>query len=169
MFRSLILSVFVMLSISMTSISVFAVEVGLDASSQLMLEKQRIARAALDYIESQHSSNSLQMQRSLDEKLAKRTYWQDKEDNEFVMETDRNIMLEIAKSYNANGDKFPKIPKKQVTVLDVEGRVASVKLEADDWIDYMHLYKNADGDWKIINVLWQFKDQSKHSDKKQTN
>lgn len=35
------------------------------------------------------------------------------------------------------------------------GRAASIKLIADEWIDYMHLVK-LNGSWKIINVLWQY-------------
>jgi hypothetical protein len=31
-----------------------------------------------------------------------------------------------------------------------------VKLVAGDWVDYMHLAK-WNGQWKIVNVLWQMK------------
>ena len=40
-----------------------------------------------------------------------------------------------------------------VEILDVYGDVASVKVTAAEWIDYMHVAK-VDGEWKIINVLW---------------
>nr|WP_310741892.1 hypothetical protein [Pseudoalteromonas sp. SG41-6] len=41
-----------------------------------------------------------------------------------------------------------------------------MKLTVDDWIDYMHLYKNENKEWKIINVLWQYHDPKKHSSQK---
>jgi len=34
-----------------------------------------------------------------------------------------------------------------------------VKIVASDWIDYLEEAK-VDGDWKIINVLWELKPKS---------
>ena len=48
------------------------------------------------------------------------------------------------------GDKSPR----KITVLDMDEMTASVKLEAEWGFDYMHLAKY-DGQWKIVNVLWQ--------------
>jgi hypothetical protein len=51
-----------------------------------------------------------------------------------------------------------KTPKEQqqadVTVLDVFGGAASVKVVMSGWIDYLHIGK-VDGRWVIINVLWE--------------
>ena len=79
------------------------------------------------------------------------------------METSYEFMVRLAGFYNKNGDKFPDSPKKEVDILDIDGRVASVKLTVDGWIDYMHLIKTESGEWKIVNVLWQYHDQTKHS------
>ncbi|HVO71086.1 MAG TPA: nuclear transport factor 2 family protein [Aggregatilineaceae bacterium] len=43
--------------------------------------------------------------------------------------------------------------KCEVKVLDISGNIASVRLDADWGVDYMHLAK-LDGQWKIVNVLW---------------
>ena len=125
-------------------------------------QHQGIKRAVLDYIESQHKVEPALMARGLDKKLAKRTYWQEKSGKEFVMETSYNFMVELAGRYNINGDKFPKNPLVKIEILDVDKRVASVKLTVDEWIDYMHLYQNKEGHWKVINVLWQYHDISRH-------
>ena len=45
---------------------------------------------------------------------------------------------------------------KDVRILDIFGNAASVRAEMADWIDYMHLAK-FDGEWKIVNVLWERK------------
>jgi hypothetical protein len=129
-------------------------------------DTQSIERAVLDYIESQHRVEPSLMERGLDKKLAKRTYWEAKDGTEFIMETDFDTMVYVAENYNKEGDKFAANPKVKITILDIDNRVASVKLSVDDWIDYMHLYKNASNQWKIINVLWQFHDERKHTDKK---
>ncbi|MCL1057585.1 nuclear transport factor 2 family protein [Shewanella gelidimarina] len=125
-----------------------------------------VKRAVLDYIESQHNVEPDLMKRGLDKELAKRTYWKSKDGSEFIMETDFETMVWVAENYNKDGDKFPSSPKIDIDILDIDKRVASVKLTADDWIDYMHLYKNENKEWKILNVLWQYNDTQRHSSKK---
>ncbi|MFT5759120.1 MAG: hypothetical protein ACI9LM_003874 [Alteromonadaceae bacterium] len=121
-----------------------------------------IKQAALNYIESQHQVKPENMKKALHKKLAKRTFWRSTQGEDYVMETSYETMIKVAASYNEKGDKFPKEPKKTVKILDADERVASIKLTADDWIDYMHLIKDGDGQWKIINVLWRYHDISKH-------
>lgn len=126
-------------------------------------EKPAIERAVKDYIQSQHKVLPDMMARGVDESLAKRTYWKSSEGKEFILESTFEDMVSLAASYNKDGDKFPSSPRIDIDVYDIDKRVASVKLTADDWIDYMHLYKNEDGQWKVINVLWQFNDISAHT------
>ncbi|MEN5054461.1 nuclear transport factor 2 family protein [Sphingobacterium kitahiroshimense] len=76
-------------------------------------------------------------------------------------ETTSESMVLLAASYNKNADKFPNSPKKDVILLDVSAKTASVKLVADEWIDYMHIVK-LNGSWKIVNVLWQFNNAEQH-------
>lgn len=129
---------------------------------QTKQDSLEIKQAALDYIESQHKPNPLQMERALHPRMVKRTFWKDKATGkDYVRETTTESMILLAESYNKNGDKFPTSPKKEVLLLDVSERTASVKLIADEWIDYMHIVK-INGTWKIINVLWQFIDIKQH-------
>lgn len=135
---------------------------GFSATAQTKEDSAAITRAALDYIESQHKPNAAQMERALHQRLVKRTFWNDKATGkDFLYEYFAENMIILAERYNAKGDKFPANPKKEVKLLDVSDRTASIKLIADDWIDYMHLTK-LNGIWKIVNVLWQFNDQTKH-------
>jgi len=142
-----------------TLISVLYVSAGFAQTKQ---DTVAITQVALDYIESQHKPNGAQMERALHPRLVKRTFWKDQvTQKEFVDEAFAENMVILAERYNRNGDKFPAKPVKEVRLLDVSDRTASVKLTADDWIDYMHVVK-VNGQWKIINVLWQFKDASRH-------
>ncbi|MYM82707.1 hypothetical protein GTP44_12155 [Duganella sp. FT50W] len=129
-------------------------------------DNQLIEQAVRDYIESQHKPDAERMARSLDPKLAKRTYWQAADGTQFIMNTDRDTMIRVAQTYNKDGARFPAQPRVDIKILDVDQRVATVKLTADDWIDYMHLYKNQGSEWKIINVLWQYHDTSRQVSKK---
>lgn len=129
---------------------------------QTRQDSLEIRQAALDYIESQHKPDPLQMERALHPRMVKRTFWKDKATGkDYVRETTTESMILLAESYNKNGDKFPTSPKKEVVLLDVSERTASVKLIADEWIDYMHIVK-INGTWKIINVLWEFNDIKQH-------
>ena len=136
------------------------------ASANNLTDEQLIKQATLDYIESQHQVKPARMDKALDDKLAKRTYWQKPDGSEYVRDTSRETMMWVAKNYNKDGDKFPKQPTAKIEILDIDNRVASVKLTADNWIDYMHLYKTKKNNWKIINVLWQYHDETKHISKK---
>ena len=130
--------------------------------SQTKQDSIAIRQAALDYIESQHTPNPSQMERALHPRMVKRTFWKDKSTGkDYVRETTTESMVLLAESYNLKGDKFPSSPKKEVVLLDVSARTASVKLIADEWIDYMHIVR-INGVWKIVNVLWQFNDTSLH-------
>lgn len=132
------------------------------AFSQTHQDSLDIKQAALDYIESQHKPNAAQMERALHPRMVKRTFWKDKATGkDYIRETTTESMVLLAESYNTNGDKFPASPKKEVKLLDVSERTASVKLIADEWIDYMHIVK-LNGTWKIINVLWQYNDTKQH-------
>ncbi len=121
-----------------------------------------IKQVALDYIESQHHAKPDQFKRAAHPRMVKRTFWNHKQtQKEYLRETFTDAMILLAETYNQNGDKFPEYPKKEVILLDVYDKIASVKLIADEWIDYMHIVK-LNGKWQIINVLWQFNDAKNH-------
>ncbi|MEO1051115.1 MAG: nuclear transport factor 2 family protein [Bacteroidota bacterium] len=121
-----------------------------------------IKQVALDYIESQHNVNPEQFERAAHPRMVKRTFWtNEKTGKEYLGETFTDAMILLAETYNQKGDKFPENPKKEVIILDIYDKTASVKLIADEWIDYMHIVK-LNGKWQLVNVLWQFNDSGKH-------
>ncbi|MFP3833046.1 nuclear transport factor 2 family protein [Chryseobacterium sp. SIMBA_028] len=133
------------------------------ASGQSQHDSLAIKQAALDYIESQHTPNASRMERALHPRMVKRTFWKDKATGkDYLRETSAESMILLAESYNKNKDKFPASPRKEIKFLDVSEKIASVKLIADEWIDYMHLAKLNDT-WKIVNVLWQYNDTQRQT------
>jgi hypothetical protein len=50
--------------------------------------------------------------------------------------------------------------RRDVSILDIYESVASVKVVAKDWIDYLHVVKFDNG-WVIINVLWELTPEAK--------
>ncbi len=130
--------------------------------AQTRQDSLAVEQAALDYIEAQHNVRPGQFERSAHPRMVKRTFWKDKETNkEYLRETFTDAMVLLSATYNKNGDGFPKNPKKEVVILDIFDKTASVKLIADEWIDYMHIVK-LNGKWQIVNVLWQFNDSAQH-------
>ncbi|WP_421942880.1 nuclear transport factor 2 family protein [Pedobacter sp.] len=143
-------------------ISVLLLIISKVSFSQTKQDTLSIKQAALDYIESQHQPNPSRMERALHPRMVKRTFWKDKATNkDYVRETSTESMILLAESYNVKGDKFPANPRKEIKLLDISERTASIKLIADEWIGYMHLVK-LNGAWKIINVLWQYNDVKQH-------
>ncbi|WP_190809471.1 nuclear transport factor 2 family protein [Flagellimonas sp. S3867] len=129
-------------------------------NAQTKKDSIEIKQVALDYIESQHNVQPKQFERAAHPRMVKRTFWTDKNtQKEYLRETFTDAMILLAETYNKGGDKFPQNPKKEVVILDVYDKSASVKLIADEWIDYMHIIK-LNGKWQIVNVLWQFNDSS---------
>ena len=57
----------------------------------------------------------------------------------------------------AGGGKKPESQRQEdVTILDRFQNAAMVKIVANDWVDYLQVAK-FNGQWKIINVLWEMK------------
>lgn len=140
----------------------FTLLIGVGLHGQTQQDSLAIKQVALDYIESQHNANPAQFERSAHPRMVKRTFWTNKETGkQYLRETFTDAMILLAETYNADGNRFPEVPKKEITILDIYDKTASVKLEADDWIDYMHIVKLNDK-WQLVNVLWQFNDSSDH-------
>ncbi|KFF05638.1 nuclear transport factor 2 family protein [Flavobacterium reichenbachii] len=130
--------------------------------AQTAQDTSEIKRVALAYIEAQHNPNSKLMESALHPRMVKRSVFRNKTaQKDFISEFFAENMVILAETYNVKGDKFPNNPRKEIKLLDVSTRTASVKLLADAWIDYMHIVKT-NGEWKIINVLWQYNDVSQH-------
>ncbi len=140
----------------------FIVLIAYYTNAQTKQDSLDIRQVALDYIEAQHNQNPKQFERAAHPRMVKRTFWRNKTSKkEYLRESFADYMTLLSEVYNRNGDRFPKNPKKKVILLDVSDRTASVKLIADEWIDYMHIIK-INRTWQIVNVLWQFNDASKH-------
>ena len=113
-----------------------------------------IKQAALDYAQSWYTGDADRMEKALSPDLAKRIVRT--RDNRSRIEN-MSAMALVQGVRSGNGAKTPKEQQQaDVTVLDVFGNAASVKLVMSGWIDYLHIGK-VDGKWVIINVLWEMK------------
>ena len=122
-------------------------------------EKAAIKTTALDYIEGWYEGNAERMEKALHPELAKRIVRNSPEGRSRLDQMGAMTLVQFTRS--GGGKSTPKDKQeKDVTILDVFGNTASVKVVATDWIDYLHMAK-FNGRWVIVNVLWELKPQKK--------
>lgn len=115
-----------------------------------------ITATALDYIEGFYNGDAARMERALHPDLAKRIVRVNRATGKgTINHMGATELVGIARSREGKATPADK-QQKDVTVLDVFGNAATVKVVANDWIDYLHVSK-IDGRWVIVNVLWEMK------------
>jgi pimeloyl-ACP methyl ester carboxylesterase len=113
-----------------------------------------IRQAALDYIEGWYAGDAERMGRSLHPELVKRIV----RDRYRGSELEQMGAPELIAMTGRGGGRTTsaEAQRMDVTILDVFGNAASVRVDADAWIDYMQLARY-NGEWKIVNVLWELR------------
>lgn len=114
-----------------------------------------IRQAARDYIEGWYTADSTRMARAVHPELAKRIVTRDAKGVSYLNETGATSLVRATQA-GYGGDVPPAARQVEITILDTYGDVASVRVRSTKLIDYMHLAR-WDGQWKIINVLWDFR------------
>lgn len=118
-------------------------------------DEDAIRQAALDYCESWYTGDAERMEGCLHPELAKRIIRKD-ENGRSRLDT-MGAMRLVQATRAAWGTRTPKDQQqKDITILDRYENVASAKAVMAGWIDYLHLAR-VDGEWKIVNVLWEVK------------
>lgn len=118
-------------------------------------DRAAITATALDYIEGFYNGEPARMERALHPDLAKRIVAPDRAGRARVQHMGASELVAITRSREGKPVPADK-QQKDVTVLDVFGNAATVKIVANEWIDYLHVSK-IDGRWVIVNVLWEMK------------
>src|SRR5438874_13491736 len=96
------------------------------------------------------------MERALHPELAKRMISTDPKTGRSQFDH-MGAMALVQRTRDGGGKKTPPERQlKEITILDRYNNAAIVKIVASDWIDYLEVAK-FNGDWKIINVLWELK------------
>ena len=122
-------------------------------------DQAAIKQTALDYIEGWYEGNPERMERALHPDLAKRIVRTNAQGQSQLGQMSAMGLVQGVK--RGGGKDTPKEKQQRdVTILDVYGNAASVKIVASDWIDYLHIAK-FNGRWVIVNVLWEMKPPKK--------
>ena len=134
---------------------ILSISVATSHAQSMTDENAAIQRAVLNYIENFFENNYDAMNESLHPRLAKRGLNQDGTtlSDDFPPEKLKELML--------TKQKFKKEHQHNVVEnITVYGNMASANLKTGypktRWTEYIHLVK-LEGNWKIINVFWEFK------------
>jgi hypothetical protein len=122
----------------------------------LSVESEAIKQTVMNYIEAWYQADPKRGKESLHPDLAKRIV---RSQTESGLDSLENMSAARLGERWGSGDGKTTPPadrRKEITILDLHGGMASVKLEAAAWVDYMHLAK-FNGRWVIVNILWERK------------
>src|SRR5437016_13062572 len=145
-------------SIQRFSISIASLFLGALAFAQTGAsdDNESIKKTALDYIEGWYAGDAARMERALHPELAKRMISTDPKTGRSQF-NHMGAMTLVQRTRDGGGTKTPEDRQlTEVTILDRFNNAAVVKIVASDWVDYLEVAK-FNGDWKIINVLWELK------------
>lgn len=120
---------------------------------QTAADSAGIRQAALDYIEGYYEGNGERMERALHPELAKRIVRTNDQGRSMLSQMSA---MSLVLGTRAGGGKDTPVAqrRKDITILDIYRNAASAKIDASDWVDYLHLAK-WNGRWVIVNVLWE--------------
>ena len=118
-------------------------------------DEEAIRQAVLNYADSAYLVKPELVEESVHPKLQKIGYVR-RQDGEGYRELWMNFyeLKELVSGWNKKGRFDPETAKRDIKVLDRLDRTAVARLDAEWGVDFFHLAK-IDGEWKIMNVIWQ--------------
>jgi len=123
------------------------------APAQTAADSSAIVATALDYIDGFYTSDAARMERALHPDLAKRIVGDPAGPQSRLQNMTSEQLVQATAGGGADG--IPEEARREdVTVLDIYNNMASVRIDAGLWIDYLHVAR-WNGEWKILNVLWE--------------
>jgi hypothetical protein len=146
------------MKLTCTALAIFGFVAAMPAAAQTAGDSTAIRATALDYIEGWYSGSAERMTRALHPELAKRIMMPNNAEN--GRRTFQHMTAETLIGYTRQGGGTrtpPDTRRMDVRILDVFKGAASVRVDAGDWIDYMHIARDGDGRWVIVNVLWELR------------
>ena len=113
-----------------------------------------IYQAVSDYCEGWYTPNVEQIDRCLHESLAKRTIELNDNGREYLFHLTKDVLVDMTRK--GGGSDAP-VDKKNwtITILDCYEGIATVRLNCPEYVEYMHLARQAE-QWQIVNVLWTY-------------
>ena len=120
-----------------------------------LADEEAIQAAGLDYLQGWYTVDAARMERALHPELAKRIFRHNADGTKTLGQMSAMTLVQRTRS----GIGKNSVQRADIKILDVFRDTASVRADANGWVDYLHVAK-VDGEWKIINVLWEMREDS---------
>jgi hypothetical protein len=121
------------------------------SDGQSAADSTAIRATAHDYIDGWYEGDAARMEGALHPHLAKRLVYDDQSGRSRLVDL---TAMELVQSTRAGAGKIPRAQwRDSVTILDVFGNAAMVRIDATTWVDYLQEVK-WNGRWEILNVVW---------------
>jgi hypothetical protein len=121
------------------------------SQGQSAADSTAIRATAHDYIDGWYEGDAARMEGALHAHLAKRLVYDDQSGRSRLVDL---TAMELVQSTRAGTGKIPRAQwRDSVTILDVFGNAAMVRIDATTWVDYLEEVK-WNGRWEILNVVW---------------
>jgi len=123
------------------------------AQAQTAADSAAIVATALDYIDGYYTGDAARMERALHPDLAKRIVGDPAGPQSRMQNMTADQLIQATARGSAR--QIPEEARRDdVRILDIYNDIASVRIDAGLWIDYLHEAR-WNGEWKIVNVLWE--------------
>ncbi len=124
------------------------------ASKSPVVDAEAIKQAASDYIDGWYEGDAVRMERCLHPDLAKRELSVHPQTGRSMLSpVSTTWMIEYTRA--GGGIDTPAGDRDfEVTILDIWKDIASVRVVASGFTDYLHLAR-FNGEWVVVNALWQ--------------
>ena len=124
-------------------------------SQEKMTEEQLVYAAVDDYVLGLYNAEPERIARSIDTTLYKVGYYDYNGESQYHMPMTYQQLYDLSAKWNKDNYRKMANAPREIKVYEVFDKSASAFLKADWGIDFIHLYKDATGTWKIKNILWQ--------------
>ena len=115
---------------------------------QTTTDEAAIRATVTDYIEGYYTGDAARMEKSLHPHYLKHAISGSDDQIKMTEKTG----LQMVQDVRSGGPQDPSQRQQQITVLDIDGDIASAKLVTPHWVDYLSLSKWR-GEWKIVSVV----------------
>lgn len=120
------------------------------------VEHEKIEAAILDYVEGLYEVDTTRIYRSVHPELKKRGYYYTGEEKGYTgkLEMSFEQLVKLTANWNKDGKNANADSPRGIKIYEVYDKTASARVTAEWGVDFFHLAK-IDGQWVIMNVLWQ--------------
>ena len=147
------------LAIALLGLGICAFAQAPAATASTADDEAAIKATALNYVEGWYEGSAERMSKALHPDLAKRIARVDKNTGKTEVRSMTAAQLIEAAGKGGGKNTPADQQRKDVKILDRFENMALVRADMAGWVDYMQIAK-VDGEWKIINVLWQLRPKS---------